>query len=304
MLKHPLVYQRPYVCVRLFILLMLSSAMFLLSCKKKKPGNNEGGGNEKNACGFKGWPTPQTVGLPAGTPLQVVTKDMHTTKDGQVIEGLDMRARIYVVHKNVTIRNCILLGDYWYAVYSKDGGNDGPLLIENCDITGGIASSNNVTFRNNHFYAPAGGFKNDGLVLGSNNIVIENNLIHNLKGREKAHMDGIQIMTGNNITIRNNWIELADNPETGEDGGPNGAIFLKSDTGPTSNVTVECNMIIMRDGWYPLRIERVTGNIVVRHNRWRHGSFNDIPVAYDYSDAPKVWEDNAFEDGKAIPNPL
>jgi hypothetical protein len=161
---------------------------------------------------------------------------------------VDVRARIYVAHKNVTIRNCILLGDYYYAIHSRDGGNEGPLLIENCDITGGISP-------------------------------------------------------GNNITIRNKWIELYDNPETGENGGTNGAIFLKSDTGPTSNVTVECNMIIMRDGWFPLRIERVTGNIVVRHNRWRHGSFNDIPVAYDYSDAPKEWSDNAFEDGVVIGDP-
>lgn len=29
--------------------------------------------------------------------------------------------------------------------------------------------------------------------------------------------------------------------------------------------------------------------------RRRHGSFNDIPVAYDYSTAPVSWEDNAFD---------
>jgi hypothetical protein len=281
-------------------MLSLLFILLLLSCKKKKEGKEE---TEVNACGFNGWPTPTTVGLPAGTPLQIISKDMWTTQDGQVIEGLDVRARIYVAHKNVTIRNCILLGDYYYAVHSRDGGNEGPLLIENCDITGGISPGNNVTFRNNHFYAPEGGFKNDGLVLASSNVLIENNLIHNLRGRKDAHMDGIQCMTGSNITIRNNWIELYDNPETGENGGTNGAIFLKSDTGPTSHVTVECNMIIMPDGWFPLRIERVTGNIVVRHNRWRHGSFNDIPVAYDYSDAPKEWSDNAFEDGVVIGDP-
>jgi len=306
MLKHHQVKQRLYVSVRLCILLMLSCGVVLFSCKKKKgddPADNGGGDKKLNACGFNGWPTAQTVGLPAGTPLQTVTKDFYTTKDGQVIEGLDVRARIYVAHKNVTVRNCILSGTDYYPIYSTGAGNDGPLLVENCDITGGISCGNNATFRNNHFYAPADGFKDDGLVLGSDNILIENNLIHNLRGEPHAHMDGIQIMQGRNITIRNNWIELHDNPETGDDGGPNSAIFVKVDTGPISNVTVECNMLIMRDGYYPLRFAWVTGNIVVQHNRWRYGSINDWPVAWDYTDAPKVWEDNAFEDGKVIANP-
>lgn len=282
------------------LLSLILCLLLLSSCKKTTKESKKD--QPVNACGFSGWPTASTVGLPAGTQLQVLSQDMYTTKDGQVIEGLDVRARIYVVHKNVTIRKCMLQGDF-YSVYSKDGGLAGPLLIEYCDITSGIEPGNNVTFRNNHMYSPPGGFKNDGLVLSSNNVLVENNLIDNLKGTKDAHMDGIQCMSGDNITIRNNWIELFDNPETGVNGGPNGAIFLKSDTGPTSNVTVECNMIIMRDGWYPMRIERVTGNIVVRHNRWRRGSVNDLPVAYDNSTAPKEWSDNAFEDGVVIGDP-
>jgi hypothetical protein len=285
----------------LVCIMFLSLSLLFFSCKKKKDENGDAG---TNACKFNGWPTASTVGLPAGTSLKVVTTDMRTTQDGQVIEGLDMRARFYVKHKNVTIRNCKLTGDIYYAVYVEAVAKDGPLLIENCDITSGIESGNNATFRNNHMYAPPGGFKNDGLILGGDNLLIENNLIHNLKGDAGAHIDGIQILNGNNITIRNNWVEVLDNPETGADGGPNAAILVGVYLEPTSNVTVECNMLIMKDGWYPLRIEDVTGKIIVRHNRWRHGALNDIPVDYNNPGASStVWEDNAFEDGIVIPDP-
>ncbi len=293
-------YTRLLNMIRVFIFFFFVS-LLLFSCKKKK---DESVKVETNACKFNGWPTANTVGLPAGTPLQVVTKDLRTTQDGQVIEGLDMRARIYVRHKNVTIRNCMLTGDFYYAVYTQDAGDEGPLLIENCDITGGITSGHNVTFRNNHIYAPVGGFKNDGLIVGGNNILIENNLIHNLRGDAGSHMDGIQVLNGNNIIIRNNWVEIADNPETGEDGGPTAAIFIHSYEAPTINVTVECNMIIMKDDWYPLRLLDISGHAIVRHNRWRHGAAKDIPVDYDSPDALSLlWEDNAFEDGIIIPDP-
>jgi hypothetical protein len=287
--------------IRVFLTFLFVS-LLLFSCKKKK--EDEPVKVATNACNFNGWPTATTVGLPTGTPLRVVTTDLRTTQDGQVIEGLDMRARIYVRHKNVTIRNCMLKGDYYYAVYTQDAGDNGPLLIENCDITGGIATLNNVTFRNNHIYAPAGGFKNDGLIVGGNNILIENNLIHNLRGDAGSHMDGIQVLDGNNIIIRNNWVEVADNPETGEDGGPTAAIFIHSHEAPTINVTVECNMIIMKNDWYPLRLYDITGNVIVRHNRWAHGALKDIAVDFDSPAALSLlWEDNAFDDGIVIPDP-
>lgn len=293
-------YARLFNMTRAFTIFLFVS-LLLFSCKKKK---DEPVNVETNACKFNGWPTAKTVGLPAGNPLQIVTKDLRTTQDGQVIEGLDMRARIYVQHKNVTIRNCMLTGDFYYAVYTQGAGDEGPLLIENCDITGGIASGNNATFRNNHIYAPAGGFKNDGLIVGGNNILIENNLIHNLRGDAGSHMDGIQVLNGNNITIRNNWVEVADNPETGEDGGPTAAIFIHSHEAPTINVTVECNMIIMKNDWYPLRLYDITGNIIARHNRWAHGALKDIAVDFDSPDALSLlWEDNAFDDGIVIADP-
>src|SRR5689334_18307189 len=102
MVKSTLMYTRLFNMIRVFIFFLFVS-LLLFSCKKKK---DEPVKVETNACKFNGWPTATTVGLPAGTPLHVVTKDLRTTQDGQVIEGLDMRARIYVRHKNVTIRNC------------------------------------------------------------------------------------------------------------------------------------------------------------------------------------------------------
>jgi hypothetical protein len=48
----------------------------------------------------------------------------------------------------------------------------------------------------------------------------------------------------------------------------------------------------------------ITGHAIVRHNRWRHGAMNDIPVDFDSPNALSLlWEDNAFEDGIVIPDP-
>ncbi len=245
-------------------------------------------------CAPENWPTAATVGLPGDAPaLSPIVEDLHTEHDGQVFDGVLLTGRLYVDHPNVVIRNSLLVGDIYYAVYSTDGGTG--LTIEDCDITGGVLIADGFTGRRNHLYAAEGGTRNDGWIFSASHVLLEDNLIDGLVGSTGAHLDGIQVMGGDDVVIRHNWIEAVSPPIDG--GGVNAAVFFKPDFGRISNVVVDCNMLIEEEGYYPLRIQAV-GQVVVRSNRWRAGHLGG---SYHLEDTvPTVWEDNAYEDGTPV----
>lgn len=77
-----------------------------------------------------------TFSHPEHGPLDK-TGSITTSKDGQVIEGVDVAGRITVKHDNVTIRNCRVVYDG--SMYAIDAGRytttGADTLIEHCDIT-------------------------------------------------------------------------------------------------------------------------------------------------------------------------
>jgi hypothetical protein len=245
------------------------------------------------------WPTAATVGIPAGTPPLTVMADesYHTSADGQVLDHVELRGRLYVDHDDVTIRRSRLLGDVYYAVYSTDGATG--LTIEDSDVQGGVLFGDYFTGRRNHLHAPAGGAKDDGWIFAASHVLLEDNLIDGLVGDAGAHLDGIQVMGGRDVAVVNNWIEAISPPIEG--GGVNAAVFFKPDFGEISDVRVDCNMLIEEEGYYPLRID-ARGAVVVRHNRWRRGYVGTAPVNLTRTTVT-TWEDNAFEDGEVIPAP-
>ena len=243
------------------------------------------------------WPTASTVGIPAGTGSLTVMADAsyHTQSDGQVIDAVELQGRLYVDHDNVVIRRSRLIGDVYYAVYSTDGATG--LTIEDSDILGGVLLGDGFIGRRNHLHAAAGGFRDDGWIFSASQVLLEDNLIDGLVGDEGAHLDGIQVMGGQGINLRNNWIEAISPPIDG--GGVNAAIFFKPDFAEIADVTVDCNMLIEQDGYYPLRID-ARGSVVVRHNRWRRGFVGTAPVNLTHTTVT-TWEDNTYEDGEVIP---
>ncbi len=251
----------------------------------------DGGGE----CVYADQPTAATVGLPAGTELTVLDSDTHTDHDGQVFDGVDFQARLYVDHQNVVIRNSRLVGDIYYAVYSTNG----PLTIEDSEIMGGVLAPDGFTARRNYVHAPPGGDKDDGFIFAASDVLIEDNRIDGLVGGDGAHVDGIQIMAGVNVVIRHNWIDASSPPVSG--GGVNAAVFFAPDMGEIRDVTVECNHLIAREAYYPLRIES-GGTVIVRHNRWDHDHLGS-PYLLSGDTVASVWEDNAYEDGELIPAP-
>jgi hypothetical protein len=221
----------------------------------------------------------------------------HTQSDGQVFDAVELQGRLYVDHDNVVIRRSRLIGDVYYAIYSTDGATG--LTIEDSDILGGVLLGDGFVGRRNHLHAAAGGFRDDGWIFSASQVLLEDNLIDGLVGDQGAHLDGIQVMGGQGITIRNNWIEAISPPIDG--GGVNAAIFFKPDFAEIADVTVDCNMLIEQDGYYPLRID-ARGSVVARHNRWRRGFVGTAPVNLTNTTVT-TWEDNTYEDGEVIPSP-
>jgi hypothetical protein len=252
------------------------------------------------------WPTAATVGIPADTPAltPMAEESYHTDHDGQVFDHVELLGRLYVDHKNVIVRRSRLVGDVYYAIYSADDATG--LIVEDSDIQGGVLFSDGFIGRRNHLHARPGGDKDDGWIFAASHVLLEDNLIDGLVGGPGAHLDGIQAMAGQDITIRNNWIEAISPPipddDQGRPGGVNAAVFFKPDFGEISDVTVDCNMLIEEEGYYPLRID-ARGAVVVRHNRWRRGFVGTSPVDIRDGTTVTTWEDNAYEDGEVIPAP-
>lgn len=246
------------------------------------------------------WPDSTNSGVPAGTDLTVYDGDNRTTEDGQVFENYIFDARIYVNHANVIFRNCHLRGDKdpYHVVHASAAGTG--LTIERCDINRGIVIADGFTGRGNHIYAASGKYLNDGFCFNASNVLLENNLIDGLRGNQGAHLDGIQIMGGSDIVIRNNRIEATTSTPI-EGGGVNAAIFFAPDLAPIRNAVVDHNMLIQLEGYYPLRIYDTGGTVVVQNNLWN--AAETVPLLHIENTVIALWEGNATVGGEEIPDP-
>lgn len=262
-------------------------------------GAGTGGAASDDPCS-KPWPDATNTGIPAGTPeLTVLEGTLHTDHDGQIFDAVELRGRLYLDHKNITIKRSRLIGDEYYAVYASDGSSG--LTIEDCEMAGGVMFPENTTVRRSHSHSGFGHTLNDGFIFAASHVLIEDSLVDGLMGDPGAHIDGIQDMGGTDVVFRHNWIDPSSPPV--ENGGVNAAIFVSPEFDNTSSdVTVECNMLLGGESWYTLRLYNTSGKVVVRGNRFDR-NFMGVPV---YLEGATVtdWADNAYADnGEQIPAP-
>ena len=185
--------------------------------------------------------TTTTPPSPTGTPgpsnrnILVNSGPITITTDGAVVQNINVTGQITVAANNVTIRNFRANNIY------KNPGKVG-LLMEYGDIHGeqndsadGVVWSD-YTARYLNVYNIFDAFKAHG------NVLIENCWVHDLKFKTGpaagaggyTHNDGVQVSSGNNVTVRNSIFER----NLG-----NSAIFIDADQGPISNVTIEGNRL-------------------------------------------------------------
>ncbi|MDO8106798.1 right-handed parallel beta-helix repeat-containing protein [Isoptericola sp. b441] len=252
-------------------------------------------------------PTPQagSVGVPAGTHLTVHQGDMVITKDGTLLDGLDIRGYVTIRARDVVIRNSVIRGGT--PGTSSRGLVTVPsaqysLTIEDSTLAPTISSPLQDGIRGMSFTARRVEIRGvvDGAHLYGDHVTIANSWLHGNThfahdpnhGGGPSHDDSIQIQTGTDITIAGNRLE----------GATNAALMVTQDGGPVSNLVVKGNFLddgacvvnIKDQGPSPTAVS-IRGNTFGRHARWPSCGIKVPNAAYQLDLA-----NNAFTDGAPV----
>jgi len=232
-------------------------------------------------------PGPNNTG-PTSNPSNFANiGNMDITQDGFVLENVNITGRIFVYAKNVIIRNFTLNTSGSYGIKVFEGGS---ALIEDGELSGTSASGAlltgwDFTARNLEIHNSG----TDGINPRNNNV-IENCWIHHLGLNTSAHADAIQLTHGNNMIFRNNFFDIPkDIPGTKS----NAAVFLKEDSGPISNITIENNWL--NGGNYTIYARGVDGLKVINNRFGR-----DYQYGIRSIDTIEQWNGNVWDDSGEV----
>ncbi|MBB4395690.1 Ig-like domain-containing protein [Bradyrhizobium sp. ERR14] len=182
------------------------------------------------------WPDATNTGVSAGVTLTPYYGDLVINTAGAVISGLDIHGSVFINAPNVTLENCKVTTDAFYAVRVATGVTGA--VIQHNEING-VGSGNDGdygimgqgTFIANNIYNVENGIGVDG-----GNTLIKDNYIHDMIASGSPHYDGISIDGNNsNITISHNTV-INDHTQTA-------AIMIDNYFGPVSDVTVDNNLL-------------------------------------------------------------
>jgi len=178
----------------------------------------------------------RAAGLSDPGALTVHEGSITVSEDGAVIENLEIRGTLRIEANNVVVRNVWVYTSSSWTVYVGSGSltiTDSE--IGNTKVVGerGIGGSN-IVARNLDIHSVE-----DGIKLGSN-AVYDRVRVHNLNSQSSSpHTDAVQADGGaKNSTIKNSSLS-----STGPRGLGNAAVFLKSDLGSISNITISNNTL-------------------------------------------------------------
>lgn len=141
---------------------------------------------------------------------------IEVTRDGAVLEYLDINGQIFVEANNVIIRYCRInaevvdtAGSYIIKTYTQYSG----LIVQYCEIICGQGISSAIPPYGEYIarYCDVWNVSNDAFKVGSNTLV-EYNWVHALKKAPGAHADAIQWTAGDNIYVHHNRLELYEGP--------------------------------------------------------------------------------------------
>lgn len=182
------------------------------------------------------WPDATNTGVSAGVTLTPYYGDLVINTAGAVISGLDIHGSVFINAPNVTLENCKVTTDAFYAVRVAAGVTGA--VVQHNEING-VGSGNDGDygimgqgkFIANNIYNVENGIGVDG-----GNTLIESNYIHDMIASGSPHYDGISIDGKNsNITITHNTV-INDHTQTS-------AIMIDNYFGPVSNVIVDNNVL-------------------------------------------------------------
>lgn len=144
------------------------------------------------------------------------SESVLVTEDDTVIDGLHVSGRITIEADNVTIRNTLVQTDTTLYPIRVEDDTTGTLIedveVDNLGGAGiGIFLSGSGTIRRVNIHSAG-----DGIRIQSDDVIIEDSYIHDLRRHPGGHHDTIQIRNGDNVTIRGNTLlaykESTDDP--------------------------------------------------------------------------------------------
>jgi len=212
-------------------------------------------------------PGPGNTGVPPGTPLEVVRRDLTITEPNTIIDGQDIYGFVKVMADNVTIRNSRIRGsghpDGGTLIQAWSGSTN--LVVENSTLRADFPSRfvNGIVGYN--FTArriQVSNVVDTSMITGVGNVTITDSYffgtLHVPDDRRPdgwTHDDNLQIEGGSNILVQNNRFE----------GSFNAAIMVTTNTSQTSGVRVIGNRL--SDGGCTINLAQT-----------RHGTITDFLV--------------------------
>lgn len=237
-----------------------------------------------------GWPDATNTGVPKGTAL-TNSGSLTITKDGTVIDGLNVAGCIYVDASNVTIRRSKVTADCFNGIEIRDWEGRKNLLIEDVEVDGlnktdNCISAGAYTARRVNLHGCA-----DGAKIGDN-TTIEDSFIHNLMNDNECHCDGVQTMGGNNIVLRHNNFDVV---------GSGAAIMLGDEFGKLGVIVIDRNRFAggnfsLYGGWNQ-QTQTTPSSLTVTNNMFA-GPFTY--GSHVYVAPATVWSGNVDGSGKAV----
>lgn len=260
-----------------------------------------------------GKPGAANTGPPPGRALTVVPGDQVYATPGQVIDGLDIRGRVEIRARNVTIRNSVIRGASTKcnaAVVWVRADLGASATIQDTEIAAatphpcldGIWASATTLLRVNIHSVVDG-------VKAHDDVTVRDSWVHDLswfaddpnQGGGETHNDAVQTYEGNRrVTLRHNTLSA------GSKG--NAAYQVTQDGGKVStDLLVEDNWL--DGGGCTLNFSHKGGpapmtGIHLSDNRFGRGSAYDCPVLISTGTVLSTFAGNVWEDtGKAVPAP-
>lgn len=241
-----------------------------------------------------GVPSAETTGVPVGTAL-TSSGSITVTRDGTVLDALDVTGTIEVNASNVTIRRTRITNTGTYPIRMGSGFVN--LVVEDTEIDGRSRGGAAVVHANYTLRRVNIHHVTEGPRLSGNNVV-EDSYIHHLvrcpetSFSQGCHVDALQSTGGTNITVRGNNIQ-AYNPDTKD---PLNAVFMfGEEQKPLRGCLVEDNvlnggMVSVNGGGGGTRGAHCTfrGNKVGRDFRYAATKYLGPNVSWD---ASNVWFD-------------
>ena len=220
-----------------------------------------------------GRPGPANTGVPDGTKLTVHNGDLSITKDGTVIDSLDINGYLKINASNVTVRRSIIRGGPYatgpgVAALVSAYGNHRNFVIEDSTLVAARPSPYLDGIKGRNFTARRLDVSNvvDTSLIFGDNVLIENSWMHGTTYYKpfagtwdnQTHNDNLQIEGGTNIVVRNNVFESAHNA----------GIMMTQNYSRTSDVRItgnwlsggSCTVNLSEKGKGPFKGIRLEGN--------------------------------------------